>query len=180
MSLFSKEHIENQQKIHSEIPAYGQASMVFAPMVSELVNANQVTSLLDYGCGLGQLSNRLELNDNIKANFSNFNYDPALPEFSAKPEPAEMVICLDVLDVVEDECVDSVLDDLVSLTDKIAFFSINTSLPAEADNAKELEAEAHFKPVEWWLPKIMERFELHYFSRIDNGFVVVLRALNKH
>ena len=131
-----------------------------------------LTDLLDYGSGQGEVGNRLELNHEVSIR----NYDPALPAFSEAPEPAEMLICLDVLDVVEDDCVEQVLDDLARLTQKMAFFSINTSAP-QADN--EATDGRNFKAVEWWLPKIMERFELHYFSRIDYGFVVVLRSAKK-
>lgn len=170
MTLYSKAHIEAQKKIHQDCPAYGKASLLFAPMVSELVNGNEVTRLLDYGSGLGEVPRHLELNHKLDVQF----YDPAISEFAEAPDPSEMVICLDVLDVVEATAVDSVLDDLKRLTQKMAFFSINTQ---EAGQGEESVNGRAFKPVEWWLPKLMARFELHYFSRIDNGFVVVLRAL---
>jgi len=81
-----------------------------------------------------------------------------------------------VLDVIEDDNIDAVLDDLKALTDKMAFLSINTET---ANQEGEGGDQRSFKPVEWWLPKIMERFELHYFSRIDHGFVVVLKSVSK-
>jgi len=170
MTLFSQAHIDAQKKIHEECPAYGAASMVFAPMVSELINANNVRTLLDYGAGSGQVPQNLELNHRIDVQL----YDPAVPKFEEAPKPAEMVICLDVLDAVEDGCVEDVLDNLKQLTEKMAFFSINTkpSQDEEADTSNRI-----FHSVEWWLPKLMERFELHYFSRIDTGFVVVLKSL---
>lgn len=168
--LYSEKHIESQKQIHEQCPAYGKASLLFAPMVSELVNANGVARLLDYGSGLGEVPRHLELSQKLDVQF----YDPAISEFAAAPAPSEMVICLDVLDVVEAESVDSVLDDLKRLTEKMAFFAINTQEPEQEE---AMAKGREFKPVEWWLPKILERFELHYFSRIDNGFVVVLRAL---
>ena len=170
MTLYSKSHIEGQKKIHEDCPVYGKASLLFAPMVSELINANEVTNLLDYGSGLGEVPKNLQLNHKVDVQF----YDPAIAEFSGPPNPSEMVICLDVLDVVEEASIDSVLDDLKRLTTKMAFFSINTREPGQEEGKEE---GRQFKSVEWWLPKIMERFELHYFSRIDTGFVVVLRAL---
>ncbi|TNC82535.1 MAG: hypothetical protein C9356_03710 [Oleiphilus sp.] len=171
MTLFTKAHIEGQKKIHLDCPAYGKASLLFAPMVSELVNANEVTGLLDYGAGLGEVPKHLELNHQVNVQL----YDPAIPEYESAPAPAEMVICLDVLDVVEAASVPSVLDDLQRLTQKMAFFAINTK---EAGQQGELAEGREFQSVEWWLPQLMERFELHYFSRIDTGFVVVLRAFS--
>lgn len=172
MSLFTTQHIAKQKEIHEQCPAYGAASAVFAPMVSELINANGVKQLLDYGSGQGLVPQNLEIGHQLDVQL----YDPAIEKFSEAPKPAEMVICLDVLDAVEADCIDAVLDDLQSLTKKIAFFSINT------EERSELVIDGQGKPlhgVEWWLPKIMERFELHYFSRIDHGFVVVLKSLKK-
>lgn len=168
MTLFSPQHIESQKEVHRQCPAYGVASLVFAPMVSELVNANKVKTLLDYGSGLGHVPGNLELNDTLDVQL----YDPAIDQFAEAPKPAEMVICLDVLDVVETQSIDHVLDHLQSLTNKMAFFSINTQPPEGFEDTERV-----YQPVEWWMPKLMSRFELHYFSRIDNGFVVVLKSL---
>ncbi len=170
MSLFSAKHIQFQKQVHEECPAYGVASQVFAPMVSELINANQVKTLLDYGSGQGSVPQNLELNHRIDVQL----YDPAIEKFEDSPNPAEMVICLDVLDAVEPECIDAILDDIKRLTNKIAFLSINTKVREDLQVPDATQRE--LKQVEWWLPKLMERFELHYFSRIDNGFVVVLKA----
>ncbi len=169
MALFSSQHIEAQRRVHEECPAYGSASLVFAPMVSELINANKVQTLLDYGSGLGQVPSNLELDHEVKVQL----YDPAVEQFVAEPQPAEMLICLDVLDVVEQDCIDEVLDHLQRLTQKMAFISVNTAAADESAN-KGLK----YHPVEWWLPKLMQRFELHYFSRIGNGFVVVVKAFS--
>lgn len=169
MTLFSQQHIEQQKQIHEECPAYGAASQVFAPMVSELVNANNIRTLLDYGSGQGTVPQNLELNHKLDVQL----YDPAVEKFAEAPKPAEMVICLDVLDAVEPDHVDEVLDDLAALTEKMAFFSINTQSRDDLAVGGVSEGQA-FQPPEWWLPKIMARFELYYFSRIDNGFVVVL------
>ncbi len=170
MTLFSQAHIDTQKKIHEECPAYGSASMVFAPMVSELINANNVTTLLDYGAGNGQVPQNLELNHQIDVQL----YDPAIAKFEEAPKPAEMVICLDVLDTIEEDCIDAVLDDLQRLTEKMAFFAINTKQTLAEGQVEDRT----YHSVEWWLPKLMDRFELHYFSRIDTGFVVVLKAFN--
>jgi hypothetical protein len=170
MTLFTPQHIASQKQVHEECPAYGSASLVFAPMVSELINANEVRTLLDYGSGLGQVPANLELNHQVDVQL----YDPAIDTFADQAKPAEMVICLDVLDVVEPDCVDAVLDHLRQLTLKMAFFSINTAAPEGA-----VHPSTGYQNVEWWLPKLMQRFELHYFSRIGNGFVVVLKALDR-
>ena len=139
-------------------------------MVSELIESNEVQDLLDYGAGKGKLASQLQLSRLINIQI----YDPAFDSHAAKPQPAEMVVCLDVLDNVETDKVDAVLDDLSALTKRIGFFSINTTTGDETADAQQSESKT-IRPVEWWLPKIMERFELHYFSRINLGFVVVVK-----
>jgi len=174
MTLYSEKHLEFQKKVHGDCPSYGNASLIFAPMVSELINANKIQSLLDYGSGLGEVPQNLEVDHKVDVQL----YDPAIEKYQEAPKEAEMVICLDVLDAVEPGCQDNVLDDLQRLTNKMAFISINTMLPDSLADQVEADSGRNFKPVEWWLPKLMERFELHYFSRISTGFVVVLKSLS--
>ena len=175
VTLFSQQHIDFQKQVHDECPAYGNASLVFAPMVSELCNANVIQSLLDYGAGEGQVPQNLELDHDMDVQL----YDPAIKRLQDSPKPAEMVVCLDVLDAVETDCIDAVLDDLKSLTTKMAFFAINTMQPESMQGTEIDDSGREFQPMEWWLPKLMERFELHYLSRISTGFVVVLKAQNR-
>jgi len=174
MTLFSAEHCDLQKQIHKDCPAYGQTSLIFAPMVSELIMTNKVKQLLDYGSGQGLLGKNLEVDYEIDVRL----YDPAFPDIAAVPELAEMVVCIDVLDNIETDKVDAVLDDLKRTVNRVGFFAINT----ETSDSQELNIENTkcLFPVEWWLPKIMERFELHYMSRINYGFVVVVRARVPH
>ncbi len=169
MGLFTESHLAQQKKIHEESPVYGQSSLVFAPMVSELIDSNEVSELLDYGAGLSELKDNLDTQNPLDV----YAYDPAFDEISALPDPCQMVACLDVLDNVEEGCIDDVLDDLKRVILRIGFFSISTG-----DNGTN-EPFKTVRPVEWWLPKILERFELHYFSRIQGGFVVVVKAYPK-
>ncbi len=170
MNLFSKAHIEHQKKVHQDCPSYGETSLIFAPMVSELIESNNVKDLLDYGAGQGKLASQLQLSELINIQV----YDPAFESHKTPPQPAEMVVCLDVLDNVESDKVDLVLDDLCRLTKRIGFFSINTTTGDDLGDTKQNTSKT-IRPVEWWLPKLLERFELHYFSRISLGFVVVVK-----
>ncbi len=173
--LYSQKHIDFQKQVHKECPAYGSASLIFAPMVSELCNANSINTLLDYGSGLGEVPQNLELDHDMDVQL----YDPAVEKFVDAPKAAEMVICLDVLDAVEKDCIDGVLDDIKRLTTKMAFISINTVQPESTSANDDAKAGRDFQPLEWWLPKLMERFELHYLSRVTTGFVAVVKAFKE-
>lgn len=102
-------------------------------------------------------------------------YDPGIEELDLKPEPRDMVVCTDVLEHIEPDCVDNVLDDLKRVTKKIAFIDVCT---VEAIQKLPDGRNAHLiiEPMEWWLPKLMERFTLQSMARTEVGFWVVLGA----
>ena len=102
-------------------------------------------------------------------------YDPAIPKWSEVPDPHEMVACIDVLEHIEPEFLDDVLDDLKRLTIRLGFFSIHTG-PAVKTLSDGRNAHLIQEPPKWWLPKIMDRFELRSFSNVDNGFWVIVHG----
>jgi hypothetical protein len=120
--------------------------------------------ILDYGCGNRTLEKAL--------GFPIRNYDPAIPELSAPPEPASLVACTDVLEHVEPECLDAVLDDLRRVTKDTAFLVIATRL-ASKTLPDGRNAHLIVQPLEWWLEKINQRFFV-YDQRVNNGEVVLI------
>ena len=103
-------------------------------------------------------------------------YDPGVPEYADPPTPAEMVVCIDVLEHIEPELIDDVLDHLEELTESFLFATVHTQ-PAGKKLPDGRNAHLIQKPAEWWLPKIMERFTLKGFNQRDkNGFEVLCLA----
>ena len=103
-------------------------------------------------------------------------YDPGVPEYADPPTPAEMVVCIDVLEHIEPELIDDVLDHLEELTESFLFATVHTK-PAGKKLPDGRNAHLIQKPAEWWLPKIMERFTLKGFNQRDkNGFEVLCLA----
>lgn len=169
MELISDIYRDQQAELHQTRSDYGSASGHLAPTVSELINNNGFTQILDYGAGKGRLVNALQVNHqaNIRC------YDPAVPQFARPPEPAEFVVCLDVLEHIEPEYIDAVLDHLKALMLKLGFFTIHSG-PAGKNLPDGRNAHLIQKPTEWWLPKIVARFELDHLLRTDNRFVVLV------
>lgn len=100
-------------------------------------------------------------------------YEPSRPDWAASPSPSPMVACIDVLEHVEPECLDAVLDDLARCVQQIGFFTVHTGaavkvLP-DGRNAHLIQ-----EPPAWWLPKLLERFELHSFTAMQHGFWVIV------
>lgn len=172
--LISEAYRKTQEDAHAD-GSYGHASVHYAPLVSQIVNTLGVTHLLDYGCGKCRLFENLKADHALKLQA----YDPAIPKFSTAPIPAEMVACVDVLEHIEPELLDDVLDDLVRVTEVVGFFSIGMG-PAKRVLCDGRNAHLIQQPMEWWLPKIWARFDLHTVQIVnEHHFYVVAYAKPK-
>ena len=105
------------------------------------------------------------------------NYDPAVPEYSKPPAPADLVVCTDVLEHVEPEMLDGVLDDLKRLTLHY-FYGEIAIVPAKKTLADGRNAHLTVHPIGWWLPKLCERFDIWRMEQDsnNNGFIVAAKA----
>jgi hypothetical protein len=172
--LISPDYLQQQQKLH-ENDNYGVASLQYAPLVSEIVNRLEVQHLLDWGCGKGRLFQNLKADHKMTLQA----YDPAVERFASPPVPAEMVACIDVLEHIEPEFLDNVLDDLVRLTEAVAFLTVHTG-PAVKVLADGRNAHLTQQPLEWWMPKIWDRFDIHTVQVTgEHAFYVIAYAKPK-
>jgi hypothetical protein len=169
-TTISEDYRKQQEALH-ENPNYGVASVQFAPMVTKIINQAQVEELLDYGCGKCRLFQSIKPDHKMRLQA----YDPARPEYAAEPSPMQMVTCIDVLEHIEPELLDNVLDHLQALTLEIGFFTVHTG-PAVKVLPDGRNAHLIQQPPAWWLPKILDRFELQTFQKMENGFMVVVTA----
>jgi hypothetical protein len=170
--LISEEYKKTQLALHAT-GFYGTAGREYAPLVTQIINKMQVTHLLDYGCG-SQLSLYKAITPNHKVTYQ--AYDPGTEDFAERPVPAQMVCCVDVLEHIEPDFLDGVLDDLASLTEVLLFASVDTG-PAKKTLSDGRNAHLIQEPMEWWLPKIWARFDLHTFQIVnEHGFYVIAYA----
>lgn len=149
--LISPEYAALNTILHETDPTYGARAYRFSEFIAWRANTEGYRTILDYGCGKGTLS--LMLVEQHSGNFTVTNYDPAIPSFSVQPEPADFVVCLDVLEHVEPDCLDDVLAELHRLTLKEALFviSLHRSSKTLADGRNaHLIVESH----EWWRDKV--------------------------
>ena len=151
MALISDYYVEQNSKLHENVPAYGSKGWRNSEIVSDIVKNYQAHSILDYGCGKGGL--RSHLGKIVH------NYDPAIKKWSALPDSADVVVCADVMEHIEPECLHDVLTHIASLTRKVAFFTIaccpaKQRLPDNTNTHKIIE-----KP-EWWQEKVDEYLDV--------------------
>lgn len=164
--LISEQYRDLNKKLHESNAAYGISGSKWADEVKALAAQLNSNDVLDYGCGKCTLAKSLpELNIH--------NYDPAIPEHALIPVPHDIVVCTDVLEHIEPECLDAVLDDLQRLTKRAGFFVVATR-PAKKVLDDGRNAHLIQKSYRWWLPKFMERFELINFGHMGGEFLVVV------
>jgi hypothetical protein len=169
-TLISDDYRRMQEELHRN-PNYGVASVQYAPLVAEVIMALGSGELLDYGAGKGRLGSTLQ--GLIKEPLKVRHYDPAIPQWSKPPEPCKLVACIDVLEHIEPDLLDNVLDDLKRVTSHVGVFTVHTGAAAKV-LADGRNAHLIQEPPQWWLPRLWERFDLHTFKKMPNGFWVVV------
>lgn len=149
--LISAEYRGLNAQLHRENLAYGVGGGRHAPAILKLTEDLKTTSVLDYGAGKRYLGKALP--------FPIWEYDPAFPEISASPRPADIVACCDVLEHIEPEKLHLVLDDLARVTKKLGYFVIHTG-PAQKTlpDGRNTHLLQHGKG--WWASKLDKHFQV--------------------
>jgi 2-polyprenyl-3-methyl-5-hydroxy-6-metoxy-1,4-benzoquinol methylase len=155
--LISEEHRSNETKKHIADPDYGGECIQYAEHISTMVNAMQIDDVLDYGAGKGELHRHLALDHEIALHL----YDPAIKQIADSPEPHDLVLCINVLEHVEEECLEDVMNDLARCAKHNIFLVIKEDMP-----------------MEWWLPHVMKRFRIESLVRSDIDFFLIASKKN--
>ena len=163
--LISDKYREQQRALH-ERADYGIASLRYAPLVAQAVERAGVNELLDYGAGKGRLAPKLE--EILKRPLKVHQYDPAIPELSAAPQPCAFVVCIDVLEHIEPELLGNVLNDLRRVTARFGVFTVHTG-PAQKFLPDGRNAHLTQQPVPWWRERLQRHFEIVAVNDVYEG-----------
>ena len=150
--LITEEYRELNRELHRTKESYGVSGAKYALRIEEIAGEIGAVSILDYGCGKQMLGKAL-------CHLLIKGYDPAVEGLEDTPEPADLVVCGDVLEHIEPDCLEAVLDDLKRCALTAIFFTV-CMVPAKKHLADGRNAHLIVKPMEWWLPKIMQRWDL--------------------
>lgn len=157
-------------ELHARRKDYGMKGHIFLDNVMYLVRKYQTNDILDYGCGKSTLANNLGFKIN--------QYDPAIEKYSDMPFPADIVVCTDVLEHIEPDCLDNVLTHLASLMKKAGFFSIHLH---EAKKTLPDGRNAHLclLPANEWINKLSEKFKIieHSITEDKKTLSMILEPL---
>ena len=162
--LITEQYKELNKQLHKDREDYGVGGHKYARQVQDLARQIGANTILDYGCGKRTLEKAL--------GFEIANYDPAIPGCDSDPDPADLVVCTDVLEHIEPECLDAVLDDIKRVTLDLLILTVATR-PAKKVLADGTNAHKIIQQAAWWLPKIMSRFALlNYVGNKDEFFAI--------
>lgn len=148
MTLITEAYRAQNAELHQS-GRFGGSGFKHVNAVRDFADSIGAKSILDYGCGRGTLADALQGRDVRQ-------YDPAIPEFAAMPEPADLVVCSDVLEHVEPECLDAVLAHLVSRARLGLYLSIATRLDGKKTLPDGRNPHLLVWPAIVWRQKIVE------------------------
>lgn len=155
--------------------------MTDADLIAKVVNQSGIRQLLSYGPGMALF---LDLQGKIDHAVEMQAYEPASsdPKMAERPQPCSMTVCMEYLEHLPPPDVDGALDDLEELTLEVGLIRVKTrrsliSVGAGFGNnsfgsSKNTIEEGPY----WWLPKILQRFELQTYQKTPDGFYVLVTA----
>jgi hypothetical protein len=159
------EYLKLNRQLHAS-GEYGASASRWGPTVLQICSMLGTRDILDYGCGQRMLE--------MSLGFAIRNYDPCIAGLDAPPELADIVVCTDVLQHVEPDCVDAVLDDLKRITRAAALLVI-ANRPAQKFLPDGRDAHLIQQGRDWWLPRLGQRFMIHQIEGSDTELVFIVR-----
>ena len=171
-----------QQSFHETNERYGVSGSEHAGRVfmagAQIVKKFGKCDILDYGCGKETLKHAMEESFPELPGMRVIGYDPGREGFDAEPKMANVVVCTDVMEHIEPECVDAVLRHICELTDNIAIIDVALT-PAVKILPDGRNAHICLKPKDWWLSFIRKYFVLIENSANSQSLLVVGQPIGK-
>lgn len=146
MTLITAEYRELNRKLHEDNDRYGTSGHMWRDAVRDLSEYGRL-DILDFGSG------KCTLAKSLGPAYRVTNYDPCIEGLDTPPEPHDVVVCGDVMEHVEPECVMNVLNEVRRLTRVRALFVIGMT-PAMKVLADGRNAHISLHSHEEWVAKL--------------------------
>lgn len=163
--LISPEYAALNAELHERVPAYGTGGHKWADYVRKLCAQVEAGSILDYGCGKQSLRDALP-------GLIVHGYDPAIEGCDTRVE-CDIVVCTDVLEHVEIECMREVVSDVIAHARKAVVLSI-----ACRESGKILadgrQAHITVRSPDWWIGYLSPFGAFERLESPDDEFNAVL------
>ncbi|MBR3622280.1 MAG: methyltransferase domain-containing protein [Selenomonadaceae bacterium] len=151
-------YINLYRKKHENKVSYGRGATYLMPQIILFIDLIKCTSILDYGCGKGDLVRALQIK---YPNMNVVGYDPAVSEYAAFPyEKFDFIICTDVLEHIPENELNTVIEKMSHLSSNIFFHLHHAEAAEKLDNGEN--AHCTIKPREWYHDLFKHYFNVVY------------------
>jgi len=125
------------------------------PKAKTYLNSS-INTILDYGCGNGSFKKTC---NELFPDISVLEYDPGIINKSICPDKADIVVCFDVLEHVEPECLSDVLSHIQSIN---TYGAVLQPCLVAAGHTLSDGRNAHLiiQDGEWWLNRFEDYFTI--------------------
>lgn len=166
--LITNDYLELQRDLHAN---YNYGKGVDAEECAKIVKGLiQTGTVLDYGCGQGHFARLL-------SGYDVEEYDPCIEGKDEEPATADIVVCADVMEHIEPECLDAVLLHIRVLAKRFAVFVIATG-PSKKIMKDGRSAHLIVEDQGFWFQKLTGLFEFERFEDRTNegrGLLIVAK-----
>jgi hypothetical protein len=169
-------YITEQKKLHARPKGYGGGGHKWAELMLDTAQHHKCRSLIDYGCGQNTLVRKIKEIDTGGQIQAYRSYDPAIPDLAHPVNGVfDLVSCTDVLEHIEPECLDNVLDQLRSLTGRVAVFVVSMA-PTNKWLSDGRNGHLIVKRVDWWKKHFEKRWSSGKYTMgtVKREFIVEL------
>lgn len=157
------EYLKELHLLHSK-KTFGNAASI-PEVVKDLIDKNNITSILDFGAGKGNTS---LLISKLYPHINLYTYDPVT--FPIKlPNSVDLTYSSDVLEHIEPDLIDKTLNDLCNRTSKYQYHLIACH-PAKKSLSDGRNAHLIIESPDWWRNKIND----------INGWKIVFEEIKKY
>ena len=180
--LISPAYAKMMSKMHDTYERYGTSGDSHASRVfmagAQIVKKFGKCDILDYGCGKETLRIAMEEAFPTIPNMRVIGYDPGMPATHKNLKKSEIVVCTDVMEHVEPECIDNVLSHICSLTEHVAIINVSL-IPAVKvlPDGRNSHISLHSK--DWWNSYFKKYFVIIEQADSPAEFLVVGQPIRR-
>lgn len=162
MTLITPEYLRLNTTLHATTN-YGGGGWKWVGITLHFFQRQKAARIIDYGCGQGSFGAWWPSDLGLC-----INYDPVT--FPARPTPQalDFVVCTDVLEHIEPDCLDAVLDDIATLAQRGALLVIATK-PAKKALADGRNAHLIIEQAPFWVQKLTMLGRFKHVTQIPVG-----------
>tara|TARA_R110000787_G_scaffold202317_5_gene313031 strand:+ start:284 stop:814 length:531 start_codon:yes stop_codon:yes gene_type:complete len=157
-SLITDSYKQQLIELHGD-RYWGGTGRQHAEEILKVAKEYECETALDYGSSNHKDCLKRHFHRKYPGQLLFYEYDPAVESKSGLPQPADIVVCTDVLEHIEPELLDNVLTHMNSCMEKCGYFVVSTIL-AKQVLSDGRNAHLIVEDKEWWKLKLLEHFNV--------------------